>query len=89
MKKSLSFPSVKTSRKSALFRVGQSLNPYLPHYKTAFAFSGLLYPLLYRLALRLAFPVGEHRAYPVEGQGETKQGGWRPYPGGGCGIAAS
>jgi hypothetical protein len=70
--------------------VGQSLNPYLSHYKIAFAFSGLLYPLFYQLTLRLAFPnQGEHRAYPVDGQGETTQGGWRPYPGGGYGVAVS
>jgi hypothetical protein len=70
--------------------VGQSLNPYPVHYKPAFAFSGILYPLLYRLTLRLAFPLqGEHRAYPVDTQGDTIQGGWRPYPGGGCGVAVS
>ena len=29
--------------------------PYLLHYRTAFAFSDILYPLIYRLTLRLAF----------------------------------
>jgi hypothetical protein len=38
-----------------LFRSGQSLNPYLPHCKTAFAFSEILYPLTYRLPLRFGF----------------------------------
>ena len=41
------------------------LNPYPPHYKTAFASSSILYPPSYRLALRLAFPEGERRAYHV------------------------
>lgn len=40
--------------------MGQSLNPYLSHYKIAFASSGFLYPLLYRLTLRLAFPHREN-----------------------------
>jgi hypothetical protein len=35
------------------------LNPYPPYYRTAFAFSLLLYPLPHRLALRFAFP-GPH-----------------------------
>jgi hypothetical protein len=30
-------------------------NPYLPHYRTAFAFSRILYPHAYRPHLRLAF----------------------------------
>lgn len=50
--------------------VGRSRNPYPFHYKTAFAFSILLYPHLHRLALRLAFPAhvlqpGEVWAYLV------------------------
>jgi hypothetical protein len=69
------------------FDAGQRLNPYPSHYRLAFArfASGLLYPLFYRLALRLAFPKrGEHRARlrAVDSQGETKQGGWPLYPGG-------
>jgi hypothetical protein len=40
-------------------------NPYPSHYRTAFAFSILLYPHPCRLALRLAFPVGGIRAYHV------------------------
>jgi len=40
-------------------------NPYPPHYKTAFAFSIVLYPPSYRLASPLPFPVGERRAYHV------------------------
>ena len=35
-----------------------SLNLYPSHYKTAFAFSSILYPPSHRLALRLAFPKG-------------------------------
>jgi len=31
--------------------------PYLFHYKTAFAFSDLLYPLIYQLALWFAFHI--------------------------------
>jgi len=41
------------------------LNLYPPHYKTVFASSSILYPPSYRLALRLAFPEGERRAYHV------------------------
>jgi len=40
-------------------------NPYPPHYRVAFAFSIVLYPPSYRLASRLAFPMGERRAYHV------------------------
>jgi hypothetical protein len=35
------------------------------HYRIAFAFSILLYPLPLRLLLRVAFPEGEQRAYHV------------------------
>jgi len=34
---------------------GQGIYPYLFHYKTAFAFSEFLYPLIYRHSLRTAF----------------------------------
>ena len=34
---------------------GQDINPYPTHYRLAFAFSGILYPLAYRLPLRVAF----------------------------------
>jgi hypothetical protein len=40
-------------------------NRYPLHYKTAFAFSSLLYPLSHRLVLRPPYPLGGHRAYPV------------------------
>jgi hypothetical protein len=33
-------------------------NLYPSHYKTAFAFSTILYPQFHQLALRLAFPFG-------------------------------
>src|SRR5215831_16402521 len=39
-------------------------NPYPPHYKTAFAFSLLLYPQHYRLVLRRAFPHGGATGLP-------------------------
>jgi hypothetical protein len=40
------------------------LNPYPPHYRTAFACSLLLYPPNDGLALRLAFPYGRHTGLP-------------------------
>jgi len=62
---SQTFSCRKTCRKSARFRVEQWLNSYPVHYKPAFAFSGILYPLPHRLALRFAFPKGGQRAYHV------------------------
>jgi len=49
---------------------GQGIYPYLFHYRTAFAFSELLYPLICRHSLRSAFHVslrlhGDNRAYHV------------------------
>jgi len=41
------------------------LNPYPPHYKTAFASSTILYPQPYQLTLRFAFPEGGLWAYHV------------------------
>jgi hypothetical protein len=41
------------------------LNPYPPHYRTAFAFSDLLCPHPHRRTLRFAFPEGEIRVYQV------------------------
>ena len=35
------------------------LNPYLAHYRLAFAFSRILYPQPYRLALQHTFPLGQ------------------------------
>jgi len=50
------------ARGAVVFR----LNPYLLHYRAAFAFSTFLYPHLHRLPLRVAFPFqGEIRAYRV------------------------
>ena len=40
-------------------------NPYPLHYRAAFAFSAILYPLLHQRPLRSTFPKGEHRAYHV------------------------
>ena len=49
-----------------LFRLGMLTFrcPYLPHYRIAFACSDILYPLSYRLALRLAFPKGRTSGLP-------------------------
>jgi hypothetical protein len=41
------------------------LNLYPTHYRRAFAFSILIYPLLHRLPLQVAFPMGKQRAYHV------------------------
>jgi hypothetical protein len=41
------------------------LNLYPVHYSQAFAFSVLMYPLLHRLPLQVAFPMGKQRAYHV------------------------
>ena len=46
------FSQMDTRRTSALFRAGQSLNPYLRHYSAAFAFSDLSIPQLQQCALR-------------------------------------
>ncbi len=40
------------------------LNPYPPHYKTAFAFSIFLCPHPHRLPLRVAFPYGRSTGLP-------------------------
>jgi hypothetical protein len=40
-------------------------NPYLPRYRAAFAFSQFRYPHRHRSALRLHFPKGAMRTYPV------------------------
>ena len=53
--------------KSARFRVGRCchrLNPYPPHYRMAFASSGVPYPHPYRPPLRLAFPCGRDTGLP-------------------------
>lgn len=42
-------------RKSALFRAGQSLNPYPPRYRAAFAFSSLTYLHVRLPRLRLGY----------------------------------
>ena len=43
------------------FVVGQILNPYQIHYKSAFAFSGLLYPHPHRPTLRFAVLPGKEK----------------------------
>jgi len=58
------FSSWKTRWKSACFRTGGYCPPYPPYYWVAFAFSILLYPQLYRLSLRSAFPVGRATDLP-------------------------
>jgi len=95
IKKSLSFSSVKTSRKWAPFQVGAKSEPLSTSLQGSLRF--LRPPLPAALSAHLAarFPQqmiicpGEHRAYPVDRLGDTIQGGWRPYPGGGFGVAAS
>jgi len=42
---------------STLSRQGNRFIPYLHHYSTAFAFSTILYPLQYRMALRPSLSV--------------------------------
>ena len=53
--------------KSACFRTGRCFNPYLSHYRTAFAFSPILYPQPRRPSLRSACPIAwaRLRAYHV------------------------
>ena len=64
--------------------------PYPLHYRTAFAFSDILYPLRLPPSLRSGYhsPVGggAHRAYPVDCCGDTLRLGWRLSPGGGFGC---
>ena len=43
---------------------GHRCGPYPLHYRTAFAFSLLLYPPSHRLLLRVAFPCGEATGLP-------------------------
>ncbi|HLA09522.1 MAG TPA: hypothetical protein VJ023_02825 [Pyrinomonadaceae bacterium] len=53
--------TVKTNRKSAPFQVGYLLpwgKPYPFYYGTAFAFSGILYPLRRPPSLRLGYRPG-------------------------------
>jgi hypothetical protein len=45
--------------------VADRLNPYPVHYRRAFAFSILIYPLLHQLPLQVAFPLGKQWAYYV------------------------
>jgi hypothetical protein len=64
--------------------------PYPPHYRTAFAFSDILYPLRLPLSLRSGYHspngCGAHRAYPVDCCGDALRLGWGLSPGGvfGC-----
>ncbi len=51
------FSQRNTGRTSAPFRTGQSLNPYPPHYKTAFASSDISGPHLQQCALRFHLPL--------------------------------
>jgi hypothetical protein len=54
---------------SSLARGGmlEGLNPYPPHDRVAFAFSLLLCPPAYQLALRRAFPGGRRTGLPCSG----------------------
>ena len=60
--------------------------PYLAHYKSAFAFSVILYPQPCRLSLRIAFPEGELRAYRVSCK-QQEWGRFRLYTGNVLGYA--
>ncbi len=59
--------SSETKKKSACFRMGSCCNPYPSNYRTAFAFSSLLYLQPYDRSLRFDFPsIGQGlRAYRV------------------------
>jgi hypothetical protein len=83
-----SLPS-RPARSLPSFDVGQSLNPYPAHYRLAFAFSGLLYPLHLSLSLRS----GYHPSVECIGltqlmvKRETHRVGWNLSPGGDTGVA--
>jgi hypothetical protein len=94
IKKGHSFSSVKTSQKSALFGGGAKSEPLSRPLPPGLRL--LWPPLPAGLSAHLAacfpkriYPPGDQRAYPVDSQGDTFQLGWRPSPGGGCGVAAS
>ena len=60
----MNFLTVKTNRKSALFRVGYLLScgkPCPPYYGAAFAFSGISYPLRHPPSLRLGYRLSTGR----------------------------
>ena len=59
------FACRETRGKSAHFRGGCCHDPYPPHYRAAFAYSPIPYPLPHRRHLRDAYPEGRQRAYHV------------------------
>ena len=75
-----------------LFKLGISTIrwPYPPHYRTAFAFSDLLYPLHLPFSLRSGYhssiECGAHRVYPVDCCGDALRLGWGLSPGGDYGC---
>jgi hypothetical protein len=74
------------------FRLGISTLrwPYPPHYRTAFAFSDILYSLRLPLPLRSGYHspdgCGAHRAYPVDCCEDALRLGWGLSPGGDFGC---
>jgi len=57
------------------------LNPYPSHYRTAFAFSDILYPRIHRLSLRLACPCGRIYGLTVFHVNNTGRLGGGSFPG--------
>jgi hypothetical protein len=57
-------PTPEGSQHSFESRPGHRCGPYPAHYRTAFAFSLLLYPPSHRVLLRVAFPCGEATGLP-------------------------
>ena len=62
--------------------------PYPIHYRLAFAFSDILYPLHRPLPLQPGYHrCGMDRAYPVDGCEAANQSGWSLSPGELIGVA--
>lgn len=67
--------SLSTRWKSARFRVGQILNPYLVHYRQAFAFSSILCRQTHWRSLRLAVSA-QQRGLPAYHVSYQHRFGW-------------
>ena len=83
-----SFSIAETSRKSAPFRGGDlrsALRPYPHYYRTAFACSGLLYPLDRLPSSRLGYrPAAGSVGLTQLIRSKTRAVGWNLWPGGAC-----
>jgi hypothetical protein len=78
-------PDVRTSRKSAPFRVGslRISRPYPPRYRATFAFSDLVYPLLHPLPCgRDTTEVGNIGLTQLSIEKKLDRFGWSLCPGG-------